>query len=137
MCKDKYDLILKGLIPYGTPAIWGSASRGKEYYHNHDVDIGLITNFKSKEFLKEKCVKITKEYMGTPLRHTIIGNNVLIKRAVLPLHFIIIGNFSYEFDFVTVSNVVHIMQFIPRNWRYIIWIRVIIKKLKKSLLKKF
>lgn len=133
---DRYYAILKGLNLYGEAYLWGSASRGSEYVNNHDIDIGLVTNFKSKDFLKEKCVEIIIEYMNTPARHTLIGDNILVSQFLLPLHFIIIGDFSNEFNYISVADAEHMIQFVPKNWRYVTWIRILIKKLKESLLKK-
>jgi len=126
MYTSRYKTVLEGLMPYGVPYIWGSASKGKEYRNKHDIDIGLITNFKSKDFLKEKCVNIATEYM----------NDRVADGLILPLHFIIVGDFSGEFIFVKIFNIVHMVQFIPKHWRYITWAKVVIKKWKKSLLKK-
>jgi predicted nucleotidyltransferase len=136
MSTGKYYYILKGLTHYGRVYLWGSASKGMEYINSHDIDIGLITNFKSKEFLKEKCVEIITEYMNTPARHTLIGGNISVSQFILPLHFIIIGDFSDEFNYIRVADAEHMIQFVPKNWRYVTWIRILIKKLKESLLKK-
>jgi len=121
-----YYYILKGLIPYGDVSLFGSARRGLQFINNHDIDIGLVTKFKSKEFLKEKCIETIAEY-----------ERLRLKEEQLPLHFIIIGDFLSEFLFIKGSNMEHFLQFVPKKWSYLIWFRMSIKKFVQYLWKKF
>jgi len=121
-----YYHILKGLIPYGDVRLFGSARKGLQFINNHDIDIGLVTKFKSKKFLKEKCIEVIAEY-----------ERLRIKSERLPLHFIIIGDFSSEFLNVWGSDMEHLLQFVPKKWKYLIWFQIYIKKFIQSQWKKF
>jgi predicted nucleotidyltransferase len=115
-----YNDILECLRPYGLVSLFGSARVGKEFISNHDIDIGIVTELKSKKFLAERCIEVIEEF------------GILS----LPLHFIIIGKFDSEYRYIEDRGVHHLIQFVPRKWRYLIWLKTSIKKWTQSLWKK-
>lgn len=122
---ELYLNILKELKFYGDVQIFGSARKGKQGINKHDIDIGLITDYKSKLFLKEKCLESLERY-----------NKLKNEMEWLPLHFIIIGDFKLEFIVVYSQGVEHLIQFTPKKWRYLIWARIKLIKFIRSLWKK-
>jgi len=120
-----YNDILECLRPYGLVSLFGSARVGKEFINNHDIDIGIVTELKSKTFLIEKCTEAIKKYEQTYL-----------KVPRLPLHFIIISNLSSDFIFIKAKGKNHMIQFTHKKWRYMSWGMIIIKKWIESLLKR-
>lgn len=122
--REYYFRIIGELSIYGKSFLCGSARKYKEFLRNHDVDIGVLTDFKSEEFLIEACSALLE-------KHKTLGMNTL-----LPFHFLLIGNFKFRLQYVQIGNKKHLIQFIPRKYRYLIWLSIKLKKWKKSLLKK-
>lgn len=117
---SSYDYILERLKPYGSPKLFGSARHGNEFIHNHDIDIGLVTDLESNKFLIEKCIEVVNENVDLSL----------------PLHFIIIGKFQSEYRYIEIGRKNHLIQFVPRKLRYLIWAKVSIIKWIQSWWKK-
>jgi hypothetical protein len=124
--EEIYLNVLRELKLYGNVHIFGSARKGKQGINNHDIDIGLITDYKSKIFLKERCLESLENY-----------NRLKNEMGWLPLHFNIIGDFSLEFIVIYSRGVEHLIQFTPKKWRYLIWAQISVIKFMRSLWKRF
>jgi hypothetical protein len=128
--KSEYQIYLflrDKLCLYGIPMLFGSANREMAFIQGHDFDIGLYTDFKSQEYLTEICRNTAKAY------EIELSNK---RYYIIPLHFLIIGDFSYEFVPLKLNKIEHFIHFIPKNikWWIVLWwkLRKLVWKASKN-----
>lgn len=99
-----FNFVKNELNDLGSLEFFGSAKKGRALKNGHDIDIGLFTNFRSRDYIESRAAALFKKWDN--------HNSSLLSR--LPLHLYIVGKFDSELIYVNKN----MLQFVRDSSQY-------------------